>query len=287
MERNEVTNDLLNDLLQINNDRIAGYEKAINESKDLDIDLKSLFEEMIRQSMEYKEELAKEIEKNVGIVEDDTTAAGKIFRVWMDIKATITESDRLSILSLCEFGEYTVQRAYQAALSSAYLTDEHIQQLIAEEQASLKKSHDMIKQQHNAHKALQNNNDNRMSIKTNFMITTTENSNKTAEDLPLMNTLTERVNKAIKNGYIDNLKVTKQGLYSASKDKTYTPHEVRIIDFFRFEGLSDPADSAILYVIETTDGVKGTLIDAYGTYADEYINKFMSEVEKINKKEKR
>jgi hypothetical protein len=37
MEQNEAINDIMNDLLKINNDRIAGYEKAINESKDLDI----------------------------------------------------------------------------------------------------------------------------------------------------------------------------------------------------------------------------------------------------------
>ena len=154
MERNEELDNILNDLLQINNDRIAGYEKAINEAKDLDIELKAIFDAMIRQSLEYKEELAKVIEKNAGIVEDGTTAAGKIYRVWMDIKATITENDNRSILELCEFGEYTVQRTYDAALSSASLTDEETRKLIAEEQASLKKSHDVIKQQHHARKVL-------------------------------------------------------------------------------------------------------------------------------------
>lgn len=114
----------------------------------------------------------------------------------------------------------------------------------------------------------------------------TQNGNKSASnDMPLMNTLTERVNKATKDGYTDSLKVTKQGLYSASKDKTYAPAEIKVIDFYRFEGLSDPADSAIMYVIETTDGVKGVLIDAYGAYADEQVNKFMAEVEEISKKE--
>ena len=54
---------------------------------------------------------------------------------------------------------------------------------------------------------------------------------------------------------------------------------------YRFEGQSDPADNAIMYVVETGDGVKGTLIDAYGAYADENVNKFMSEVEEISKKE--
>jgi len=121
------------------------------------------------------------------------------------------------------------------------------------------------------------------SSKTNFMLAQNE-TNGTGTQLPFMSTLTDRVNKAVKSGFTDNLKVTKQGLYSTTKDKTYPPNEVRIIDFYRFEGQSDPADSAIMYVIETKDGAKGTLIDAYGAYADEQINKFMGEVEEINKK---
>jgi hypothetical protein len=116
--------------------------------------------------------------------------------------------------------------------------------------------------------------------------TTQENSHgaPAVPKVPYMNTLTDRVNKAVKDGYTDNLKVTKQGLYSTNKDKTYAPADVQVKDFSRFEGQSDPADNAILYVIETQDGVKGTLIDAYGAYADENVNKFMTEVEEINKK---
>jgi hypothetical protein len=118
------------------------------------------------------------------------------------------------------------------------------------------------------------------------MIAQTSDTNNRieTENVPAMNTLSERITKAVQNGYTDNLKVTKQGLYSSQKDKTYIPAEVQIIDFYRFEGQSDPADNAIMYIIETKDGVKGTLIDAYGTYADENVNKFIIEVQEINKK---
>ncbi len=60
--------------------------------------------------------------------------------------------------------------------------------------------------------------------------------------------------------------------------------EVHIINFFRFEGASDPSESAILYVIETDDGAKGTIMDAYGMYADAGIDQFIKEVEDISKK---
>src|SRR5947209_9291313 len=97
----------------------------------------------------------------------------------------------------------------------------------------------------------------------------TMQNGKNFKELPTMNTLTERLNKAIKDGYTQNFSVTRQGLYSAANEKTYTPAEVCIRNFYRFEGESDPADNSIMYVIETSDGLKGTLIDAYGAYAEE------------------
>lgn len=98
-----------------------------------------------------------------------------------------------------------------------------------------------------------------------------------------MNTLSALVNKVVKQGYTDSFTVTKKGLYSNSMDKYYIPNEVTVINFYRFEGQSDPSDNAIMYVIETADGRKGTLVDAYGTYSDDSVNKFMQEVADINK----
>lgn len=99
-----------------------------------------------------------------------------------------------------------------------------------------------------------------------------------------MNTLSALVNKVVKNGYTDSFKVTKKGLYSNSTDRYFTPADVHVENFYRFEGESDPGDNAIMYVIETSDGLKGTLIDAYGAYSDDSVNKFMQEVEDMNKK---
>lgn len=102
-------------------------------------------------------------------------------------------------------------------------------------------------------------------------------------NVPHMNTLTACVNKMTMNGYTDSLTVNQHGLYSTDKDKIYKPEDIKVVDFYRFEGQSDPADNAIMYVIETDDGVKGMIVDAYGHYADDSVARFMKNVKEINK----
>ncbi|AQG81799.1 phosphoribosylpyrophosphate synthetase [Spirosoma montaniterrae] len=46
------------------------------------------------------------------------------------------------------------------------------------------------------------------------------------------------------------------------------PDDFDIVDTYRFEGMTDPGDSTVIYVIEAHNGDRGTLIDAYGPYAD-------------------
>lgn len=154
MQNNEAANDVMNDLLKINNDRIAGYERAINETKDLDVDLKAMFEGMIQESTAYKQELTAKIRQSGGTVESGTTSSGKIYRAWMDVKATFTGSNRKAILESCEFGEDAAQRAYDAALSGDVNLPDDIRNMIADQQLALNKSHDLIKKYRDAHEAL-------------------------------------------------------------------------------------------------------------------------------------
>src|SRR5918912_666221 len=93
----------------------------------------------------------------------------------------------------------------------------------------------------------------------------------TTED---MKTLASCINKLVLDGYTEDFKVTDTGLTTMNNGHIYTPAEVHVVNFFRFEGASDPADSSILYAIETDDGKKGTLTDAYGPYADPHVTKF-------------
>ena len=50
--------------------------------------------------------------------------------------------------------------------------------------------------------------------------------------------------------------------------KSYNPDEIKIIKTYRFEGDSDPADEAIIYLIKAHDGVIGYSLDAYGVYTN-------------------
>jgi len=102
--------------------------------------------------------------------------------------------------------------------------------------------------------------------------------------MPYMKSLSSCLNRIVADGYGEDFQVTENGLEALQTGKRYTPQEVQIINFFRFEGYTNPDDNAILYVIETMDGVKGTLIDAYGTYTDHKIGSFIQEVESIQKK---
>jgi hypothetical protein len=99
-----------------------------------------------------------------------------------------------------------------------------------------------------------------------------------------MKSLATCLNKLVLDGYTEDFKAAERGLLSLQSEKIYEPSQVHVVNFFRFEGASDPADNTILYVIETNDGTKGTLVDAYGSYADAKVTSFMQEVEDINKK---
>jgi uncharacterized protein (TIGR02284 family) len=153
MQNIELAIELLNDLVKVNNDRIEGYQRAINEAKDLDVDLKATFDTMVRESEGYKQELVDKITAIGGEVEEGTTTSGKIYRAWMDLKATFTASDRTSILDSCEFGEDAAQRAYESALISGSELDEEVRQLITDQKASLRIAHDLIKKYRDAQKA--------------------------------------------------------------------------------------------------------------------------------------
>lgn len=76
-------------------------------------------------------------------------------------------------------------------------------------------------------------------------------------------------------GFTDHFIVKGNGLRSSDTGHTFAPGDVVIREFARYEGVSDPDDMAIVYAMETRDGVRGTLVDAFGTYASPEVTGFV------------
>src|SRR6478609_2528020 len=145
MQNSESLINILNELVQVNNDRITGYAKAAEEIDADDTDLKDIFHKMASDSRENVKELSQLIEKSGGDVSRETTLPGNIYRAWMDVKAAFTGSGRKSILSLCEYGEDAAQKSYEEVLSSDTEIDAESRQLIMSQKSALKESHNIIK----------------------------------------------------------------------------------------------------------------------------------------------
>jgi uncharacterized protein (TIGR02284 family) len=145
METTEKSIEVLNDLIEINNDRIDGFSRASKDLGDGDSDLKALFEKFATDSRQNVQELSAAVGELGGEVETGNTATGTIHRAWLDVKATFSGHDRKSILEECERGEDAIKKAYRDALTEDNgLTAQH-SQLIATQQILINEGHDSIK----------------------------------------------------------------------------------------------------------------------------------------------
>ncbi|MBP9790361.1 MAG: PA2169 family four-helix-bundle protein [Bacteroidia bacterium] len=135
---------VLNTLIILNNDRIEGYETAIKETNEED--LKVLFAKFIQTSQKCKQELVIEVINQGGKVAEGTMTSGKLFRFWMDIKASLTNQDRKAILNSCEYGEDMAVDTYERTIEndSEHLNAEHLL-MIKAQYGSIKANHDKVK----------------------------------------------------------------------------------------------------------------------------------------------
>ena len=70
-------------------------------------------------------------------------------------------------------------------------------------------------------------------------------------------------------GYTQYFEMEYFTIYCGLLDIRLTPEEFIVDEVYRFEDDSTADDSSVLYVISSKDGrVKGTLVDAYGVYAE-------------------
>lgn len=95
-----------------------------------------------------------------------------------------------------------------------------------------------------------------------------------------MNTLSEILEKLRTKGLDKEIKMTDHGKMQSDL-KIYSPEDLTIIKTYRFEGDSDPADNAVLYLLEDKDGQIGYIMDAYGMYSSQENTGFDDFLKKI------
>lgn len=139
---NSKTIDALNKLIEINNDRVEGYDTASKETDSSS--LKVLFGGLTQTSNTNLSELRTAVLQLGGTPEEGTRVTGKFFRAWMDVKAAFTGNDAHTILDSCEFGEDKALEAYEEVLDSSDLTVEQ-RAMIIRQQSTLRADHDKVK----------------------------------------------------------------------------------------------------------------------------------------------
>ncbi len=138
------TNNLLNELIELNNDRIAGFEKVLADIDDENVDLKEIFQEFSTQSRRFSQELTTIVAASAGEPETGNSVSGALHRAWIDVKALFGGSDRVSILSEAERGEDAIKKAYHTVIEQGRLTGETLD-TVTNQAKSIGKAHDTIK----------------------------------------------------------------------------------------------------------------------------------------------
>lgn len=81
-------------------------------------------------------------------------------------------------------------------------------------------------------------------------------------------TLSEALSDLAKRGYTHNFNIQCDAIECKALTLMLKPEDFEIVEFYRFEGDSNPDDEEIVYAIESKNRIKGVLVNAFGTYAD-------------------
>jgi hypothetical protein len=91
-------------------------------------------------------------------------------------------------------------------------------------------------------------------------------------------TVTAILEALARRGFGANLAVIGGAVRVLGKGRAYKSDELAIREYHRFEGVSDPDDMSIVYAIESRDGTRGVLVDAFGVYANPEVGAVLRDV---------
>jgi hypothetical protein len=79
-------------------------------------------------------------------------------------------------------------------------------------------------------------------------------------------------------GFTEHFTPAEGKLRAVVTQATFAADQLVIAECHRFEGVSDPDDMSIVYALEAGNGIRGTLVDAFGVYSDPRVGAFMGRV---------
>jgi len=147
-EMSQKTNTIatLNELIQMHHDRIEGYKLASRVLKEEDKQMIPLFENCCEESRNYIAQLAEMVWQLDGKTTLRTSFSGKLFRFWMQLKTNLLHQNRATIIGLCLFGEYALQKAYETVQNRADGLLDDAATLITNQQTILKRNYHIQKE---------------------------------------------------------------------------------------------------------------------------------------------
>ncbi len=87
--------------------------------------------------------------------------------------------------------------------------------------------------------------------------------------MPNYDTVSLAINSLKTRGYTTDFNIAFDKLICNTTNACLNSGEFEITEVYRFEGESNPSDEAVVYAVESKDGkMKGSLVNAYGVYAD-------------------
>ncbi len=91
-------------------------------------------------------------------------------------------------------------------------------------------------------------------------------------------TLSSAIDGLKSRGYTLDFNLHHDCLECKSVEQFWKVNDFHVDEVYRFEGMSNPDDSSILFAISIGDGKKGTLVDAYGAYAESITQEMMDKL---------
>lgn len=135
------TLDKLRQLRRLNVDSAKGYEeccKLIDDER-----YQSAFRHIAHSRRDQAQALATQIEWNEGAEKEEGSYVAALHRTWLRVRETLTSDSVQAVLEEAERGEDVIKEAYEDALDAC--TGSPIHDLLAEQFAIVKETHDKVR----------------------------------------------------------------------------------------------------------------------------------------------